>query len=90
MMNKRELEKLRKEAREYRKKYFKAQIRKPSMVADIYPDAVDLEITPNGRQWTSITLMPDEVPKVIEALQKALPFDGRIEYGNGKVFIRIK
>ena len=68
-MNKRELNRLRKEAAKLRKKDFRARVRRPSMVADIYPDAVDLEITPNGRQWTSITLMPDEIPKVIKALQ---------------------
>jgi len=62
----------REEFLQIRKEGFEVWIRKPAVLVGLYPDAVDLSITTNGSQWTSIMLMPDEVTKVIEALQGAI------------------
>ena len=73
-MDEKELKQMRQNTIESRKKNFKVKVVNPAMDAELYPGAVDLEITGNGSSWTSIRLMPDEVPKVIEALQKSMGY----------------
>ncbi len=59
-----------KELLEYRKKHFSIEIA-PSR----YPEEegqIDLRVTTNGKQWTTISLIKSEVQQVIEALRAAL------------------
>lgn len=54
----------------FRKKHFKVTV-----LPEHHPieeGHVCLSTTNNGHQWSSIGLLKDEIPKVIEALQKAL------------------
>ena len=73
-MDEKELEQMRLNTIESRKKNFQVKVVNPSMDADMYPGAIDLEMTTNGSCWSSFRLMPDEVPKVIEALQNSMGY----------------
>lgn len=66
-----EMNRLNKDALERRKKAFRVRVN-PSQDSELYPGAIDLEVTNTGSSWTVIRLMPDEVPKVIKALKGAI------------------
>ena len=55
---------------EYRKKHFAVEV---TPARGQSRGEISLSVTSNGDQWHSITLMPDEIQRVIDALQNSLP-----------------
>jgi len=55
---------------EYRKKHFAVEV---TSARGQKRGEICLSVTANGNQWHSITLMPDEIQRVIDALQNSLP-----------------
>jgi len=53
---------------EYREKYFQAETGTP--YGGGLPGEIRLSVTHNGRQWSSISLLPKEVSEVIRVLTK--------------------
>ena len=74
-ISKMEMDEFNRISMERRKKLFEVKLVNPSRDADLYPGAIDLEITSNGSGWMSFRLMPDEVPKVAEALLELMMSD---------------
>jgi hypothetical protein len=70
VLTQKEMDKMNKEALERRKGTFNVRVISPGRDAELYPGSVDLDITSNGYSWMTFKLMPDEVPKVIEALHR--------------------